>query len=655
MATNRLGTATSAAAALTVNPATPVIVWAAPGEIMAGAALTEAQLNAVANVPGTFVYTPGTGTVMETGMHTLGVTFTPADPVNYTTATATQTLLVGVVPAAPAARPAGDILAGGFVARWNAVPGAAGYYLDVATNSAFSAFVPGYQGRDVGDVTEVEIAGLAPATTYYYRVTAYDATGAGADSRPIAVITPPAPSTAAPLTVSTLAGQPLTPGGGDGACSSARFHSPAAVATDVAGNVFVADTDNHTIRKITPSGGTVVTIAGAAGVAGDADGAGSTARFNSPSGLAVDTAGNVYVADTLNNTLRMVTAAGVVSTIAGTAGAGGAVDAFGSAARFCGPQALVVDGAGNLYVADTNNGVIRKVVLATGEVTTIAGMAGSAGSADGAGTGARFDGPSGITRDSAGNLYVADTGNHSIRAITPGGTVSTLAGMAGNSGGADGTGSAATFDGPSAVAVDGSGNVYVADTGNFTLRKVAMATGVTGTVAGLAGTSGSADGTGSAARFFLPVGVAVDNSGNVYVADTNNNTIRLGTLPAAPTIQTQPQSQTVTSGGAVQFSVTATGRPAPVYQWSHGGIAITGATASSFNLVNVQPADAGSYTVAVSNSAGSVTSSAATLTVRVAATPSSSGGGGGGAPSLWFGGALLLLTAVRRLQRRLGR
>ena len=152
-------------------------------------------------------------------------------------------------------------------------------------------------------------------------------------------------------------------------------------------------------------------------------------------------------------------------------------------------------------------------------VTTLAGLAGSSGSANGTGSAARFYYPFGVAVDSAGNVYVADTGNNTIRKVTPAGVVTTLAGLAGSSGSADGTGSAARFNYPSGVAVDSAGNVYVADTGNNTIRKVTPA-GVVTTLAGLAGSPGSADGTGSAARFYYPHGVAVDSAGNVYVADT---------------------------------------------------------------------------------------------------------------------------------------
>ena len=286
---------------------------------------------------------------------------------------------------------------------------------------------------------------------------------------------------------------------------------------DGSGNVYVADTYNYTIRKITPEG-VVSTLAGLAGSSGSADGTGSAARFNYAQAAWPWTAsGNVYVADSGNNTIRKITPAGVVSTLAGLAGTPGSADGTGSAARFCYPYGVAVDGSGNVYVADSMNYTIRKITPA-GVVSTLAGWPGSSGSTDGTGSAARFDYPTGVAVDGSGNVYVADTDNYTIRKITPAGVVSTLAGLAGTSGSADGTGSAARFDWPHGVAVDGSGNVYVADTGNYTIRMITPA-GVVSTLAGTAGSSGSADGTGSAARFNYPYGVAVDGSGNVYVAD----------------------------------------------------------------------------------------------------------------------------------------
>jgi streptogramin lyase len=350
--------------------------------------------------------------------------------------------------------------------------------------------------------------------------------------------------TSAPGTLAVFAGVAGGAGSADGAGAVARFYNPGGVTVDGSGNVYVADTYNNTIRKVTPAG-VVTTLAGTAGVGGSADGTGAAARFSTPYGVAVDGSGNVYVADTNNSTIRKITPAGVVSTLAGNAGAWGSADGTGAGARFNYPQGVAVDGSGNVYVADSNNYTIRKITP-TGVVTTLAGTAGAYGSADGAGAAARFINPFGVAVDGSGTVYVADTGNLTIRKITPAGVVTTLAGSAGASGTADGTGVAARFYQPFGVAVDGSGNVYVADTSNFTIRKITPA-GVVTTFAGAAGSNGSADGTGAAARFWNPRGVAVDGSGNIFVADTNNSIIRKIT-PAG--VVTTPAGTASTRGSA---------------------------------------------------------------------------------------------------------
>ena len=303
----------------------------------------------------------------------------------------------------------------------------------------------------------------------------------------------------------------------------AGFVFPAALAVDAAGNVYVADSGNNTIRKIT-SAGVVSTLAGLTGSSGSADGTGSAARFFAPQGIAVDAASNVYVGDTANFTVRKITPAGVVSTLAGSAGSSGSTDAAGSAARFAAPQGIAVDAAGTVYVADSSNFTIRTISPA-GVVSTLAGSPGSLGSADGIGSAARFFNPTSVAVDAAGNVYVTDFSNHTIRKITPAAVVTTLAGSVGNLGSTDGTGTAARFSNPRGAAVDAAGNVYVADFNNNTVRKITPA-GVVTTMAGTASIPGNADGTGSAARFRFPRDVAVDAAGNVFVADTDNNSIR---------------------------------------------------------------------------------------------------------------------------------
>jgi sugar lactone lactonase YvrE len=221
-------------------------------------------------------------------------------------------------------------------------------------------------------------------------------------------------------------------GSADGTGAAARFSGPAGVAVDSAGNLYVIDGNNSTIRKITASG-VVTTLAGTASMTGGADGTGTGARLGDPAGVAVDSAGNVYVGDRFNDAIRKVTAVGVATTLAGTAGMDGSADGTGAAARFSEPSAVAVDSAGNLYVVDQANQTLRKVTPA-GVVTTLAGTARMAGSADGTGADARFGGPAGMAVDSAGNVYVADRNNATIRKVTPTGTTTTIAGTAGVSG-----------------------------------------------------------------------------------------------------------------------------------------------------------------------------------------------------------------------------
>jgi len=324
--------------------------------------------------------------------------------------------------------------------------------------------------------------------------------------------------------VTTFAGAAAQTGTSDGAGGSARFNYPFGLAIDSADNIYVADFGNSSIRKITPSA-SVTTLAGTSGQTGSADGTGGAARFDHPSAVSVDTVGNVYVVDTSNQTIRRITTGGSVTTIAGSPGLGGKVDATGASARFFYAAGIVVNGTGTtIYVADTGNHTIR-AVTAAGAVSTLAGAVGLTGIADGAGGDALFAYPYGLAVDAAGTIYVADHNNHTIRKITAGGAVTTLAGSAGVAGSADGIGSASRFNGPTGIAVDGSGNIYVADTDNQTIRKI-TAGGVVSTFAGLAGASGSADGGGAGARFNKPQGVAVDAAGNVFVADTNNSTVR---------------------------------------------------------------------------------------------------------------------------------
>lgn len=419
--------------------------------------------------------------------------------------------------------------------------------------------------------------------------------------------------------VSTLAGTSGSAGSADGTGAAARFSGPSGLAITAAGDLIVADTNNHLLRKVTAAG-VVTTLAGSAGLSGTSDGTGASARFNYPTDVVVHGNGNIYVTDTQNQTVRQVTATGVVTTLAGSPGLGGSTDGTGSSARFFLPQRITVDAAGDLWVSDSNQ-TLRKVTTA-GMVTTVAGGTSAYGWVDGPAASARFNGlsglallpsgrlaiadefnhavrlmdmtqglstfagappqtgntdgfgasarysspmsvavdgngnayvadsgntairkvtpsgqtttlvgtaglssPTGLALDAAGNLFITDSTNHTLLRMTPAGAMSTLAGLAGSAGSVDGTGSAARFNYPNMMVADASGNLYLTETGNHTIRKVTPG-GVVTTIAGLAGTAGFADGNGTAARFNMPTGIAVDGSGNLFVGDMNNNKIR---------------------------------------------------------------------------------------------------------------------------------
>ncbi|MCE9599074.1 MAG: hypothetical protein K8S54_14020 [Spirochaetia bacterium] len=335
--------------------------------------------------------------------------------------------------------------------------------------------------------------------------------------------------------VTTLVGP--APGGAfsgdsDGTGSIARFFGPTEMATDGV-NLYVADARNNKIRKVVISSGVVTTIAGPAEgstATGDADGTGGTARFNNPTGITTDGV-NLYVADSLNNKIRkIVIASGVVTTVAGPAPGSttpGDTDAIGNAARFNDPFGITTDGT-NLFVSDTLNNKIRKIAM-TGDVTTIAGPAQgitTGGAIDSTGNAARFSVPEGIATDGI-NLYIADFQNQKIRQVVISSAVTTTVAGSGVQGDADGTGAAAQFFFPRGIVTDGT-SLYIGDAVNNKIRKIVISSGVVTTFAGPAPgirPFGDTDATGNAARFQGPYGIATDGE-SLLVADTDNNKIR---------------------------------------------------------------------------------------------------------------------------------
>ena len=328
--------------------------------------------------------------------------------------------------------------------------------------------------------------------------------------------------------VTTFAGTSGAFGSADGSGSAARFFGPEGIAVDGAGALYVADTRNWTIRRITPAG-VVTTVAGLPANPGHVDGVGAAARFLAPQGIAIDGAGDLYVAEgsvrlgllttIVGNTIRKITSDGGVTTLAGLPRASGSGDGTGAAARFSGSMGVAATGGGTLFIADWGNNLVR-TITPDAVVTTFAGsIVQSIGSADGAGAAARFNGPYDVAVDDVGTVYVADTGNHTIRAITPDGVVSTLAGLAGVFGSDDGVRGSARFRAPRGVALGSGGVLYVTDSANCTIRKITPA-GMVSTWAGTAGRCGvSLDGAGTAASFRSPARITVDGGGTAYVTD----------------------------------------------------------------------------------------------------------------------------------------
>lgn len=381
--------------------------------------------------------------------------------------------------------------------------------------------------------------------------------------------------------VTTLAGQSGISGSANGSGTAATFDGPHSVVYDAAGNIYVADRDNNLIRKITAAG-VVSTFAGS-GTPGSTDGTGVNASFFEPWGIAIDNAGNLYVADTKNYKVRKITSAGVVTTFAG-AGTAGVTDGASASAQFGFPVGVATDASGNVYVSEYMAHCIRKI--SGGQVTTIAGTAFQNGDAIGAGSVALFDHPHGIATDNAGNIYVADSWNNKIKKISPSHVVTTLAGS--TAGFANGAAASAQFDNPSSVCVDGNGAVYVGDINNFCIRKIWNNS--VSTFAGIPGTAGNADGPLLQATFNSPSGIGWHSSDKFVIGDEGNELIRVIDMnqTALPlTLSTQNNVLIFCQG--TSNVITANPQGLSSYEFKDGSTVIATNTSGVLSMTSLTP------------------------------------------------------------------
>jgi uncharacterized protein (TIGR03437 family) len=372
--------------------------------------------------------------------------------------------------------------------------------------------------------------------------------------------------------VTTFAGNGnMTFSGDGGPATAASLNSPRGLAINLAGGVYISDTGNSRVRMVSPAG-IISTVAGNGTYGASGDGSlAINASFSDVTDIALDAAGNLYIADASNRRIRSVTPGGIVGIVAGTGIQGSSGDGgLAIDAALNRPISVTVDAANNLYICDSANHNIRRVNLASGMITTYAGNGTAAYSGDGGlATAASLQFPLGVTTDKSGNLYIADSGNNSIRKVSPGGVIVTVAGSSGAGFAGDGAAAnGALLNIPSDVAVDGSGNLFIADSGNNRVRKIDGSTGIIGTIAGGANDGFSGD-TGPAVDSLLsfPWKLTTDPAGAVYIADRVNNRIRkisagtyVSTLAGAPVTSVSSASYAVNGPLAPNAMVSAYGK-----------------------------------------------------------------------------------------------
>jgi hypothetical protein len=459
-----------------------------------------------------------------------------------------------------------------------------------------------------------------PATAGTYnnvQLTVRDASGATASGTYTITINPPTPGS-----IITVAGSSSSGYGGDGGpASSALLDYPYGVAVDGSGNLFIADSFNNRIREVVQATGNIITVAGtgATGFSGDG-GAATAAQLNDPTSVAIDSSGNLFIADFGNHRIReVVKATGIITTFAGNGSTTDSNDGgYPLAAGIASPWGVAVDGSGNVFIADYSTNRVREVQKATGTILTLAGNGTAGFTGDGGYAGnAELYGPRGVAVDASGNLYIADTNNQRVREVVQAtGNIITVAGN-GNFGysGDGGAATSAQLYYPEAVAVDGSGNVFIADSSNHRIRVVVQSSGVIATIAGSGATGSSGDGgPATSATLNNVYGVAVDATDDVFLADTINSRVREVLPIPAPVLGALAPTQWTANQSGYYGTITITGGAPPSGSFLTTTGLPPGLTASGITTTSGSPPAAGSITISGTPTAAGTYS--ATFTVR---------------------------------------
>jgi Concanavalin A-like lectin/glucanases superfamily/Domain of unknown function (DUF2341)/NHL repeat len=514
---------------------------------------------------------------------------------------------------------AGDLIIGYLVPDWdNTVTAGTNYTLiDTSTSTGNPAF-PEYWIQSTASATNAPFGSAADDWT-----------------EGCAAFKPAAPHSIAGI-ITTITGNGHYANSGDGGLAiDAAIAFPESMAVDSAGNIYIPDSVSNVVRKVSGSTGIITTIAGTGtqGYLGDG-GLATNAQLNAPMTVAIDVSGNIYIADFNNNCIRKITVStGIITTIAGTGTAGYSGDNGPAAsAELSSPEGIAIDGSGNLYIADTGNNVVREVAASNSTITTIAGDGFPGYSGDnGPAICAELFNPASVTLDSSGNLYIGDYENHAVRKVAASsGTIATVAGN-GTAGyaGDNGPATSAELSYPAAVSVDAAGNVYIADYGNHAIREVSATTGTISTVAGngIEGYSGDG-GPATSAELSYPHGVVVDTAGDLYIADCGNHVVRLvgGASQFPVSLSISPLTATLYEGQAQQFSARVTNTSNTAVTWSIGAGGAGSIDASG--LYTAPPAVPAQQTVTLTatSQANAAVSASATVTllppVSVSVSPS---------------------------------